>query len=214
MATAPEGGSQQLGDVPHIGRTILVAGTAALGGFLFGYDTAVINGAVKAVGEAFHANAFLLGLAVAIALIGAAIGAWTAGGLADRFGRIRVMIIAARTVPDQRVRLRVRVQHLRPGVLATDRRHGRGCRLGDRPRVHRGDFPAALRGRLASLQQMAIVVGIFVSLLVDYALVATSGAATAPLWFGLDTWRWMFLSLAVRNAARKHADAATGCGKR
>ncbi|HTF50722.1 MAG TPA: sugar porter family MFS transporter [Pseudonocardia sp.] len=198
MATAPEGGSQQLGDVgPHIGRTILVAGTAALGGFLFGYDTAVINGAVKAVGEAFHANAFLLGLAVAIALIGAAIGAWTAGGLADRYGRIRVMIIAA---------VLFLVSAFGSGFafsiydLAFWRLVG-GMGVGAAsviaPAYIAEISPAALRGRLASLQQMAIVVGIFVSLLVDYALVATSGAATAPLWFGIDTWRWMFLSLAV-----------------
>jgi MFS family permease len=101
MATA-SGGSASLGDTgphqetgPNVGRTILVTATAALGGFLFGYDTAVINGAVNAVGDAFHPNAFVLGLAVAVALIGAAIGAWYAGGFADRYGRIRVMVIAA-----------------------------------------------------------------------------------------------------------------------
>ena len=198
MATASDSGSQQLGETgPHIGRTILVAGTAALGGFLFGYDTAVINGAVKAVGEAFHANAFLLGLAVAIALIGAAIGAWNAGGLADRFGRIRVMIIAATfflisafgsgfafTIYD------LAFWRLIGGM-------GVGAASVIAPAYIAEISPAYLRGRLASLQQMAIVVGIFVSLLVDYALVAGSGAAIAPLWFGVPTWRWMFLSLAV-----------------
>ena len=78
-----------------IARVVLVAATAALGGFLFGFDTAVINGAVSAIGEQFSTGPFLLGFAVASALIGCAIGAWFAGRIADRYGRIRVMVIAA-----------------------------------------------------------------------------------------------------------------------
>jgi SP family sugar:H+ symporter-like MFS transporter len=57
--------------------------------------------------------------------------------------------------------------------------------------------PARLRGRLGSLQQLAIVTGIFVALLVDYWFTTTAGSASKELWFGLDAWRWMFLSLPV-----------------
>ena len=67
------------------------AAVAALAGFLFGYDSAVINGAVSAVQKAFNADAASLGFAVASALLGAAAGALSAGRIADHFGRLTVM---------------------------------------------------------------------------------------------------------------------------
>src|SRR5436190_18156809 len=72
-----------------------LASVAALGGFLFGYDSAVINGAVKAIGAHFGAAAGTLGLAVASALLGAAVGALVAGRVADWFGRLWAMRVAA-----------------------------------------------------------------------------------------------------------------------
>jgi MFS transporter, SP family, sugar:H+ symporter len=199
MATASGGRERrQLGEQgPSVARTVLVTATAALGGFLFGYDTAVINGAVKAVGDQFRANPFLLGLAVAIALIGAAIGAWNAGALADRFGRIRVMLIAAALflISAFGSGLAVTIYDLAFWRLVGGA--GVGAASVIAPAYIAEISPARLRGRLGSLQQMAIVIGIFVSLLVDWALVAASGSASAPLWLGLATWRWMFLSLAV-----------------
>jgi SP family sugar:H+ symporter-like MFS transporter len=57
--------------------------------------------------------------------------------------------------------------------------------------------PARIRGRLASLQQLAIVTGIFVALLVDYLLAATAGGSEKDLALGLQAWRWMFLSMIV-----------------
>ncbi|MBO0875747.1 MAG: MFS transporter, partial [Pseudonocardia sp.] len=172
---------------PNVARTVLVTATAALGGFLFGYDTAVINGAVKAVGEQFQANPFLLGLAVAIALLGAAIGAWNAGALADRFGRIRVMVIAATLflVSAFGSGFAVTIYDLAFWRLVGGA--GVGAASVIAPAYIAEISPARLRGRLGSLQQMAIVIGIFVSLLVDWALVAASGSAEAPLWFGLAT---------------------------
>ncbi|HZZ46214.1 MAG TPA: sugar porter family MFS transporter [Pseudonocardia sp.] len=205
MVTASGGDAPQVGEAkPPIGRVLLVSATAALGGFLFGYDTAVINGAVNAVGEAFnHQDDIVLGLAVAIALIGAAIGATYAGGLADRFGRIRVMVLAAAvflisaigsgfafTIYD------LALWRLIGGI-------GVGAASVIAPAYIAEVSPAHLRGRLGSLQQMAIVTGIFIALLVDYVLVAASatdqvpdGSASSALW-GLTAWRWMFLSLAI-----------------
>ncbi|HKS49123.1 MAG TPA: sugar porter family MFS transporter [Amycolatopsis sp.] len=190
-------GSTPVHAPPSTARTVLVTATAALGGFLFGYDTAVINGAVKAVGEFYHASPFVLGLAVAAALIGCAIGAWFAGEIADRYGRIRVMGLAA---------LAFAISALGTGFsfsiwdLAFWRLIG-GLGVGAAsviaPAYIAEISPAYLRGRLGSLQQLAIVTGIFVALLVDYALVATSGSASDPLWFGITTWRWMFLSLLI-----------------
>ncbi|MGC7272836.1 MFS transporter, partial [Mycobacteroides abscessus subsp. abscessus] len=72
-----------------------IAAVAALGGLLFGYDSAVINGAVDSIQEDFGIGNYALGLAVASALLGAAAGALSAGRIADRIGRIAVMKIAA-----------------------------------------------------------------------------------------------------------------------
>src|ERR1700755_3547753 len=86
-------GSSPAGTAVH--RIALVAASAAMGGFLFGFDTAVINGAVDAIKGWSGAASWLLGFAVAGALLGSAIGAWFAGPLADRHGRVAVMQIAA-----------------------------------------------------------------------------------------------------------------------
>src|SRR6188472_4592995 len=67
------------------GTVIRLSLTAALGGFLFGYDSAVINGAVKAIGDQFSASSAVLGFTVSSALLGAAAGALTAGRVADRY---------------------------------------------------------------------------------------------------------------------------------
>jgi SP family sugar:H+ symporter-like MFS transporter len=77
------------------GRAVLLAAVAALGGFLFGFDTAVINGAVTSIRDQFGTGPFLTGFMVSSALLGCVLGAWLAGQLADRQGRIRVMVLAA-----------------------------------------------------------------------------------------------------------------------
>src|ERR1700759_3614182 len=82
-------------DSVAVHKIALVAASAAMGGFLFGFDTAVINGAVDAIRDWSGAASWLLGFAVAGALLGSAAGAWFAGPLADRHGRIAVMKIAA-----------------------------------------------------------------------------------------------------------------------
>jgi len=76
QAERPTAGDGESG--PSVGKTILVAGVAALGGFLFGYDTAVINGAVKALVSAYKLGPFMAGFAVSVALLGCAVGAWFA----------------------------------------------------------------------------------------------------------------------------------------
>ena len=73
-------------------KAILISIVAAVGGFLFGFDTSVINGAVSALSDEFSLGAGLTGFAVSSALIGCAVGAWFAGGLANRFGRVGARI--------------------------------------------------------------------------------------------------------------------------
>ncbi len=186
-----------VGPVPPISRVIMIASAAAMGGFLFGFDTAVINGAVGAIGEWAQVGAAQLGFSVASALIGCAFGAWFAGALAARFGRIAVMKIAA---------LLFFATSLACGLVwdiwsLTAFRLIGGLAVGAAsviaPAYIAEVSPASIRGRLGSLQQLAIVTGIFVALLIDYALAAAAGGAANELWFGLEAWRWMFMSECV-----------------
>jgi MFS family permease len=76
---------------------ILIAGIAALGGLLFGYDTGVISSALLFIREVFHLSTGGQSLVAGIVLVGAVIGASVAGTLSDRFGRRRVILITALT---------------------------------------------------------------------------------------------------------------------
>lgn len=176
---------------------VRVASVAALGGLLFGYDSAVINGAVSAIEEKFHVESALLGFAVASALLGAAAGAIFAGRIADRYGRLAVMRAAA---------LMFLLSAIGTGfatnieiLVAFRIIGGIGVGLASviAPAYIAEIAPARVRGRLGSLQQLAIVIGIFVSLVVDYALAALAGNSKADLWFGLEAWRWMFLAMCI-----------------
>ena len=76
-------------------RLIFIALGAALGGFVFGYDSSIVNGTVDAVEHEFGLNAVTIGFTVSCALLGAAIGAWIAGMVSERVGRVRTMVIAS-----------------------------------------------------------------------------------------------------------------------
>jgi MFS transporter, SP family, sugar:H+ symporter len=183
-----------------IGKIALVAASAAMGGFLFGFDTAVINGAVDAIKVWSGAASWLLGFSVAGALLGSAIGAWFAGPLADRYGRIVVMKIAAAIFLASSIGTGLAWNI---AVLSIFRFIG-GTAIGAAsviaPAYIAEVSPAPYRGRLGSLQQLAIVTGIFVALLSDYALATAAGGAEKPLWFGMQAWRWMFIAAAIPSA--------------
>ncbi len=76
-------------------KVTLISCGAAIGGFLFGFDTAVINGAIDPIREVFGPSSFGVGVVVAITLFGAAFGALATGWLADRWGRTRVMSLVS-----------------------------------------------------------------------------------------------------------------------
>ncbi|HEY5846401.1 MAG TPA: sugar porter family MFS transporter [Microlunatus sp.] len=185
-------------DESQAGKGVIrIAAVAALGGFLFGYDSAVINGAVSAVEKEFDAGAASLGFAVASALLGAAVGALSSGRIADHFGRLAVMRIAAilflvsaigsGLAPSLWVLVLFRIV----GGL------GVGMASVIAPAYIAEISPARIRGRLGSLQQLAIVTGIFISLLVDFLFATAAGGSDQPFWLGLDAWQWMFLAMAV-----------------
>lgn len=177
---------------PSTSYVLMLAGVAAIGGFLFGFDTAVINGAVAALGIAFQASSVETGLAVSSALIGSAVGAFFAGQLADRYGRVKIMIVAAGLFL---------LSAIGSGIAVTiwDFMFWRwlgGLAVGAAsviaPAYIAEVSPAQMRGRLGSLQQLAIVTGIFIALVCDYFIAVAAGSAEAPFWFGIPAWRWMF----------------------
>ncbi|WP_116244502.1 sugar porter family MFS transporter [Nocardiopsis sp. FIRDI 009] len=184
----------------HLRYVVFIAAAAAMGGFLFGYDSAVINGAVEGVRGRFGVGSGLLGAVIAIPLLGAAAGAVTAGRLADRVGRPRVMQIAAVlfTVSALGSMLPLTVWD-----LAFWRALG-GVAIGMAsviaPAYIAEVAPAAYRGRLASFQQAAIVLGIAVSQLVNWALLGLAGGEQRGTLLGLEVWQVM-LGVEVLPAA-------------
>ncbi len=171
---------------------IAISAVAALGGFLFGFDSGVINGTVDALNRFFHTSNLGSGFNVASILLGCAVGAFIAGGLADKLGRRAVLIIAA--------------------ILFVWASWGTGIAHGSLEfvfyRVMGGlavgaasiicpayiseIAPARIRGRLASLQQLAIVLGLFCAFMSNYLIARAAHAASAPFWLGFKAWQWMF----------------------
>ncbi|MFT4199764.1 sugar porter family MFS transporter [Gordonia sp. (in: high G+C Gram-positive bacteria)] len=182
---------------------IRIASVAALGGLLFGYETSVINGATKAIEHGFDVRPAPLGFAVASSLIGAAAGALTAGRIADRIGRLKVMKIAALLFFISAIGCALSPESWGMGGLAffVAFRVIGGFAVGVAsviaPAYIAETAPARLRGRLGSLQQLAIVVGIFLSFLVNLVLQNLAGGAEKTLWLGMPAWRWMFLAMAI-----------------
>ncbi|VXD12287.1 Glucose transport protein [Planktothrix serta PCC 8927] len=177
---------------PSVYYALMLAIVAALGGFLFGFDTAVINGAVGALGKEFQASSPQIGFAVSSALLGSAAGAFFAGQIADRYGRVKVMIVAAGLFLISAVGSGIAVTiwdfmfwRLIGGL-------GVGAASVIAPAYIAEVSPAHLRGRLGSLQQLAIVIGIFAALLCNYFIALGAGGAAASFWFNISAWRWMF----------------------
>jgi MFS transporter, SP family, sugar:H+ symporter len=176
------------------GRAVMLASVAALGGFLFGFDTAVINGAVTAVQEQFAMGPFLTGFTVSSALLGCVVGAFLAGRIADRVGRIRVMTLASALFTISALGSGLAFGPWDLIVWRVIGGLGVGAASVIAPAYIAEIAPASIRGRLGSLQQLAIVTGIFVALLSDAFLARIAGGAAEELWIGLSAWRWMFLA--------------------
>ena len=178
-------------------KVVGLAIAGAVGGFLFGFDSSVINGAVQAIRTDFSLGDALTGFAVAVTLLGCALGAVVAGRLADRFGRIPIMLVGSILFVASALGAALASG---VGELILWRVIG-GLGIGIAsviaPAYIAEISPSAMRGRLASLQQLAIVIGIFAALLTDAVLANAAGGATEPLWAGLAAWRWMFLVGAV-----------------
>ena len=176
---------------------ILISVVATIGGFLFGFDSGVINGTVDGLKQAFDSTEAQLGFEVASMLLGCAIGAFFAGRLADRWGRRTVLILSA---------ILFLVSAIGAGIANTSltfiiARVLGGFAVGAAsvmsPAYIAEVAPARYRGRLATVQQIAIISGLFAAFLSNYLLASTAGASTEVLWAGQQAWRWMFWMMAI-----------------
>jgi sugar porter (SP) family MFS transporter len=175
----------------HLGHVIFITAAAAMGGFLFGYDSSVINGAVEAIRDRYDIGSGTLAQVIAIALIGCAIGAATAGRIADRIGRIRCMQIASVlfTVSAVGSALPFALWDLAFWRIIGGFAIGMASVIG--PAYIAEVSPPAIRGRLASFQQAAIVLGIAVSQLVNYGILQAADGNQRGNVLGLEAWQVM-----------------------
>lgn len=172
---------------PRSNTLLLITLVAATGGFLFGYDTAVINGANQYLKAHFSLTPTQEGIAGASAILGCIPGAMLAGFLSDRFGRRKVLFLCA-------------ILYAVSGLLsAIPRTFGEflaarfvsGLGIGASSMIcpiYIAELaPAGKRGRLGSLFQLGIVVGIFLTLFIN-ALIQGQGDEA---WNAVRGWRWM-----------------------
>jgi SP family sugar:H+ symporter-like MFS transporter len=176
----------------NLPRILFFSLAAALGGFLFGFDSGVINGTVEALEAAFGSSEIGTGFNVASMLLGSAVGAFFAGNLADKIGRRLTMILtalafilsawgsgaAAGSVSFVAARL--------VGGLAV----GAASILA--PAYISEIAPPSIRGSLATLQQLMIVIGLFVAFVNNYLIAGAAGSADQAFWLGFSAWRWMY----------------------
>ncbi len=176
---------------------------AALGGLLFGYDWVVISGADLFYEKYFHlVSASDVGWAKSCALVGCLLGALVSGGLSDRLGRKRLLLLAA---------LLFTVSSLGTGLAASYQlfvgwRIIGGVAIGLAsnlsPMYIAEIAPADTRGKMVSLNQLTIVIGILVAQLANWLIAQpTPPGATAEQilasWNGQYGWRWMFAATSV-----------------
>jgi SP family sugar:H+ symporter-like MFS transporter len=176
----------------NLSRIVMLSTVAALGGFLFGFDSGVINGTVDALQLAFNSDAIGTGFNVASVLLGCATGAFFAGNLADKFGRKYVLIGAS---------IGFIISAWGSGISSSSAefvfyRLLGGLSVGAAsilsPAYISEIAPPNIRGRLTSMQQLAIVLGLFFAFFSNYKLVSAAGGTSSEFWWGFSAWQWMF----------------------
>jgi len=167
----------------------LASAISALGGMLFGYDIGVISGAILFITKDFFLSPGMEEIVVSSVLLGSLAGALAGGALADRFGRRRLLIITAIVFGFAAIGAA-----LAPGtgwLIAARVVAGTAIGIASfvAPLYISEIAPVAIRGKLVSINQVALTSGIVISYLIDYAFA------------GLQAWRWMFALALVPAAA-------------
>ncbi|MFJ4922632.1 sugar porter family MFS transporter [Streptomyces sp. NPDC088725] len=175
----------------HLRHVVYITAAAAMGGFLFGYDSSVINGAVQAIRSRYHIGSLPLAQVVAVALLGSAIGAAVAGRIADRIGRLYCMRISSFlfTISAVGSALPFDIYDLAIWRVIGGFAIGMASVIG--PAYIAEVSPAAYRGRFGSFQQGAIVLGIAISQLVNYGILQLADGNQRGNLAGLEAWQWM-----------------------
>ena len=163
---------------------------AALGGFLFGYDTAIINGAIVFLKRQFGLTDFQTEVAASSLLLGCVFGVSIAGALGDWLGRKKLLISSAAlfAVSSLACALPRNVTELCVARFAAGMAIGVASVLA--PLYIAEVSPAATRGRLVSINQFAIVIGILTSFIAGWGLA----------FLGESSWRWMFASAVIPSS--------------
>ena len=179
---------------------ILISCVATIGGFLFGFDSGVINGTVDGLKQTFQSSSAGTGFEVASMLLGCAFGAFFAGRLADRWGRRAVLIISAVLFLLSSIGAGMANTSLVFIVARVLGGFAVGAASVMSPAYIAEVASARYRGRLATVQQIAIISGLFCAFLSNYLLAKTAGASTETLWMGHAAWRWMFWMMAIPSS--------------
>ena len=161
--------------------TILISLIVALGGFLLGFDSAVISGAVKGITAYFEMTDAMLGFAVGCVIFGAMAGNLLAGPMADRFGRKKVLIIVAALFSISATWSALATGYTEFIIARIIGGIGIGGAILIAPIYIAEIAPPKLRGSLVSFNQLNIVIGISVAYFSNYFLVN----------HGDECWRWM-----------------------
>ena len=181
----------------NFGYLIFLSVVAALGGFLFGYDTAVISGTITQVAQLFQLDAMQQGWYVGCALIGSIIGVFFAGMLSDRLGRKLTMIVSAVLFSVSALGCAFCADFVQLVAYRIIGGVGIGVVSIVSPLYISEIAIAEYRGRLVSLYQLAVTVGFLGAYLVNYQLLvwAESGMQFGSYWldrlFVTEVWRGM-----------------------
>jgi len=176
----------------NIAFIALIVAVATIGGFMFGYDSGVINGTQEGLEKAFDLSKLGTGLNVGAILIGCAVGAFIAGRLADVIGRRSVMMIAAVLFIASALGAGAAGSSIVFILARIVGGLGVGAASVLAPVYISEVVPANIRGRLSSIQQVMIITGLTGAFFANYALAHSAGGSTQPLWLDYPAWRWMF----------------------
>ncbi len=190
------------GQLPAIVRTNLayllpICLVTTLGGLLFGYDTGVISGAIEFLTARFQLDVVMKGTASACVLLGCATGVLIVGPISDRFGRKRALLLAAALFLASALGTALPNDIWTFIIFRFVGGIGIGIASMSTPMYIAEITPAHLRGRLVSVNQIAIVGGIVLVYFVNYFIAQCGGQE----WNEARGWRWMFASGAVPSVA-------------
>jgi SP family sugar:H+ symporter-like MFS transporter len=171
---------------------VIISIIATIGGFLFGFDSGVINGTVDGLKMAFHSESAGTGFNVASILLGCAVGAFFAGSWADTYGRRGILILAAALFVLSAWGSGISTSSMQFVIYRLIGGLAIGAASIICPAYISELVPAEFRGKLSSIQQIAIISGLTAAALSNYFLATAAGSAVNELWLGYTSWRWMF----------------------